>query len=55
MACKRGALIVLEGVDRAGKTTQCIRLVEALREGGRAASMMRFPGESYGVFVYDVR
>ncbi|CAL8310025.1 unnamed protein product [Lota lota] len=43
MACKRGALIVLEGVDRAGKTTQCTKLVEALQDGGRAAHMMRFP------------
>ena len=45
MAGKRGALIVLEGVDRAGKTTQCGRLAEALRAAGRDAHMMRFPGE----------
>ncbi|KAM9385928.1 thymidylate kinase isoform 2-T2 [Pholidichthys leucotaenia] len=43
MAGKRGALIVLEGVDRAGKTTQCLKLVQALQQGGRAAEMMRFP------------
>lgn len=43
MACKRGALIVLEGVDRAGKTTQCKRLVQALEQSGRPAEMMRFP------------
>ncbi|XP_041861474.1 thymidylate kinase [Melanotaenia boesemani] len=43
MACKRGALIVLEGVDRAGKTTQCKKLVQALQESGRPAEMMRFP------------
>ncbi|XP_075935465.1 thymidylate kinase [Anarhichas minor] len=43
MACKRGALIVLEGVDKAGKTTQCNRLVQALQESGRPAEMMRFP------------
>lgn len=30
----RGAFIVLEGVDRCGKTTQCARLVERLRESG---------------------
>lgn len=46
MACKRGALIVLEGVDKAGKTTQCKKLVHALQQGGRAAEMMRFPGEA---------
>lgn len=43
MAGKRGALIVLEGVDRAGKTTQCSRLVQALQQSGRPAEMMRFP------------
>uniref|UniRef100_A0A4W6EY39 Deoxythymidylate kinase (thymidylate kinase) n=1 Tax=Lates calcarifer TaxID=8187 RepID=A0A4W6EY39_LATCA len=31
MACKRGALIVLEGVDK------------ALQQSGRPAEMMRFP------------
>ncbi|XP_026201745.1 thymidylate kinase [Anabas testudineus] len=43
MACKRGALIVLEGVDRAGKTTQCKKLVQALEQSGRPVEMMRFP------------
>ncbi|XP_056131941.1 thymidylate kinase [Lampris incognitus] len=43
MACKRGALIVLEGVDKAGKTTQCQKLVQALQQSGRSAEMMRFP------------
>ncbi|KAI4828867.1 hypothetical protein KUCAC02_022939 [Chaenocephalus aceratus] len=43
MACKRGALIVLEGVDKAGKTTQCKKLVHALQQSGYPAEMMRFP------------
>ncbi|KAK3575306.1 hypothetical protein QTP86_023426 [Hemibagrus guttatus] len=43
MSCGRGALIVLEGVDKAGKTTQCRKLVHALQQNGRAAEMMRFP------------
>ncbi|XP_069752542.1 thymidylate kinase isoform X2 [Narcine bancroftii] len=43
MAAKRGALIVLEGVDRVGKSTQCKRLLEALRQRGRAAELMSFP------------
>ncbi|XP_030647524.1 thymidylate kinase isoform X3 [Chanos chanos] len=43
MGVRRGALIVLEGVDRAGKTTQCKRLVQALRDSGKEAEMMRFP------------
>ncbi|KAM9316112.1 thymidylate kinase [Gastrophryne carolinensis] len=43
MAGKRGALIVLEGADRAGKSTQAKRLVEALKERGFQAEGMRFP------------
>ncbi|XP_049579468.1 thymidylate kinase [Syngnathus scovelli] len=46
MAAKRGALIVLEGVDKAGKTTQCKKLVEALQQKGHPAEMMRFPDRS---------
>ncbi|NXT48877.1 KTHY kinase, partial [Pluvianellus socialis] len=44
MAGRRGALIVLEGVDRAGKSTQGRRLVEALRADGHRADLLRFPG-----------
>ncbi|XP_016089628.1 thymidylate kinase-like [Sinocyclocheilus grahami] len=43
MSYRRGALIVLEGVDRAGKTTQCQKLVQALQQSGRAAEIIRFP------------
>ncbi|KAK2835978.1 hypothetical protein Q5P01_016462 [Channa striata] len=43
MACKRGALIVLEGVDKAGKTTQSKKLLQALQQGGRAVEVLRFP------------
>ncbi|XP_039343526.1 thymidylate kinase isoform X2 [Mauremys reevesii] len=43
MACRRGALVVLEGVDRTGKTTQSRRLVEALRACGHLAELLRFP------------
>ncbi|KAM6962984.1 thymidylate kinase [Aplochiton taeniatus] len=43
MTLRRGALIVLEGVDKAGKTTQCNKLVEALQQSGRPAELMRFP------------
>ncbi|XP_071343318.1 thymidylate kinase [Trachinotus anak] len=43
MAGKRGALIVLEGVDKAGKTTQCKKLIQALQQSGRPTEMMRFP------------
>ena len=42
---KRGALVVLEGCDRAGKTTQCKRLVAALNDAGQPAKEMHFPGK----------
>lgn len=34
---------MLEGVDKAGKTTQCKKLVHALQQSGQPAEMMRFP------------
>ncbi|XP_023024129.2 thymidylate kinase [Leptinotarsa decemlineata] len=40
---KRGALIVIEGVDRSGKSTQCKKLVEALKTKNIAAQLMNFP------------
>ncbi|KAF3054032.1 Thymidylate kinase [Didymella keratinophila] len=39
----RGKLIVFEGLDRAGKTTQCQMLVEALQKEGQSVMFMRFP------------
>lgn len=39
----RGALILLEGVDRSGKSTQTRMLVEALNAAGNPAHLMRFP------------
>ena len=44
MSCKRGALIVFEGCDRVGKSTQCRKLEEALIQGGVRAQQMKFPG-----------
>ena len=41
----RGALIVLEGCDRAGKSTQCKKLVQALIENGKTAKLVAFPGK----------
>ncbi|EEB15345.1 thymidylate kinase, putative [Pediculus humanus corporis] len=38
-----GALIVFEGCDRAGKTTQCKKLVEKLNELGIKSQFMQFP------------
>ncbi|KAF1847974.1 thymidylate kinase [Cucurbitaria berberidis CBS 394.84] len=39
----RGKLIVFEGLDRAGKSTQCELLVEALQKDGVRVRHLRFP------------
>jgi dTMP kinase len=51
----RGAFVLLEGVDRCGKTTQCKSLVERLLSAGIAATLMRFPDRatSTGVIIND--
>ncbi|XP_050346484.1 uncharacterized protein LOC126770917 [Nymphalis io] len=46
MVLKRGALIVIEGVDRTGKTTQCKKLVECLRNKKILAEYTNFPDRS---------
>ena len=40
---KSGSFIVLEGLDRTGKTTQSKMLVETLNENGIDAVYMRYP------------
>lgn len=45
MTSSRGALIVLEGCDRAGKTTQAKKLVDALNQLGRTTKLIKFPGK----------
>ncbi|KAI4268604.1 MAG: hypothetical protein L6R38_007795 [Xanthoria sp. 2 TBL-2021] len=42
----RGALIVIEGLDRAGKSTQCEKLCRFLEKEGRRVKHMRFPNRS---------
>jgi len=49
LAVKRGSLIVFEGCDRSGKTTQVKRLVETLNKTGCTTEMMRFPDRSTGI------
>ncbi|KAK4457114.1 thymidylate kinase-domain-containing protein [Cladorrhinum samala] len=39
----RGAFIVLEGLDRSGKTTQASLLEQRLKSSGRAVKSLRFP------------
>lgn len=43
---QRGALIVFEGLDRSGKTTQVDRLIARLQKEGRKARLQKFPGMS---------
>ena len=43
-ASKRGALVVIEGLDRAGKSTQHESLCSKLEFAGRKVKRMRFPG-----------
>jgi dTMP kinase len=40
----RGALVVLEGLDRSGKTTQVKLLEQRFVELGRKVKVFRFPG-----------
>ena len=42
----RGHLIVFEGLDRSGKSTQCARLVDYLKAQGQKVEHMRFPNRS---------
>lgn len=45
-ATRRGALIVVEGLDRAGKSSQCEMLRNHLSEQGHVVKYIRFPGIS---------
>ncbi len=45
----RGALIVLEGLDRSGKSLQCGRLVRWLEGLGHSAELWRFPDRNTNV------
>ena len=45
----RGAFIVFEGADRAGKSTQCQMLVDHLTASGVAAELWRFPDRTTAI------
>jgi dTMP kinase len=49
----RGALVVLEGLDRSGKSSQCARLLSYLESQGCRAEGWRFPdrGTSVGQMI----
>jgi dTMP kinase len=46
MAGKRGAFILIEGLDRCGKSTQTKMLAEYLNQSGRKAELIGFPDRS---------
>ena len=50
-SCRRGALLVLEGVDRAGKSTQAKRLLRWLNENRKECKveLWRFPDRSTNI------
>jgi dTMP kinase len=43
----RGAFIVIEGLDRSGKTIQVERLEAQLSESGKKVKVLRFPGNPF--------
>ncbi|RFU30708.1 hypothetical protein B7463_g5599, partial [Scytalidium lignicola] len=45
----RGAFIVIEGLDRAGKTTQVKTLADELYSSGRNVKTIRFPAKGYTI------
>lgn len=42
----RGAMIVVEGLDRAGKSSQCEMLQASLEKMGKSVQYIKFPGYS---------
>jgi dTMP kinase len=49
-AKKRAPFIVIEGLDRSGKTTQTSKLHSRLTENGVDATLVKFPGTSSPIF-----
>ncbi|KAL4801630.1 thymidylate kinase-domain-containing protein [Aspergillus unguis] len=45
----RGVLIVVEGLDRAGKSSQCELLHRSLQESGRPVKYIRFPDRTTAI------
>ncbi|WVN90289.1 thymidylate kinase [Cryptococcus depauperatus CBS 7841] len=46
---QRGAFIVLEGLDRCGKSTQVERLVQHIQQSGRKARLQKFPDRTTSI------
>ncbi|KAI9370744.1 thymidylate kinase-domain-containing protein [Aspergillus egyptiacus] len=49
MRAGRGVLIVVEGLDRAGKSSQCEFLRNFLQESGRSVKYIRFPDRTTSI------
>lgn len=43
-AGERGLFIVVEGLDRSGKTTQCQKFVDNISSTGKEVKYVKFPG-----------
>lgn len=48
----RGAFVVIEGLDRAGKTTQVKKLCDALHASGKNIKSIRFPGKFVAIYRF---
>ncbi|GAB1212973.1 dTMP kinase [Aspergillus terreus] len=46
---QRGALIVVEGLDRAGKSSQCEALRDVLQKSGHTVKYIRFPDRTTAI------
>lgn len=46
---RRGALVIFEGCDRSGKSTQCKKIVDHLVSQGKKAELWRFPERSTAI------
>jgi dTMP kinase len=46
---ERGAFIVLEGLDRSGKTTQTAKLVQRVEKLGKPCKLVKFPGKQFSL------
>ncbi|KAK3730212.1 hypothetical protein RRG08_034958 [Elysia crispata] len=49
MVARRGKLIVFEGCDRSGKSTQCAKLTDRLRKEGHKAELLKFPDRTTSI------
>jgi len=45
----RGAFIVIEGLDRSGKSTQCARLAARLEAAGKPVKSVKFPDRTTAI------